>query len=128
MLIRMIQARFDDDSALGAKLSIAVLAGIPLHVPIGATTGGEFSQTPICTRAKQRSCVVSFSSYAEGAEPRADRRIPTPFGQERVCVNPAALDRQYPPTEQRLIARVLLRGTLVPPPRTGARPLEQRKR
>ena len=93
MLIRLIQARFDGDAGLRGRLSIAVLAGIPLHVPVGAAIGGEFSQTPICTEALQRGCVVSFASFADGADPKDDSRIPTPAGQERVCVNPAALDR-----------------------------------
>lgn len=119
MLIRLIQARFDGDAGLRGRLSIAVLAGIPLHVPVGAAIGGEFSQTPICTEALQRGCVVSFASFADGADPKDDSRIPTPAGQERVCVNPAALDRPGRSSEQRRTDRVTLKGTLVPANRDG---------
>jgi len=115
MLIKLIQARFESSPELRGKLLLGILAGIPVNVPIGQKTGGTFSNVPVCTLPGEVGCFIAFSSYAEGANPAMDTRIPTPAGQERVCANPATLDDPALSADARRNGRKLLQGTLLMP-------------
>ncbi|WP_447725143.1 DUF3089 domain-containing protein [Sphingomonas koreensis] len=115
MLIKLLQARFESSSELRAKLVLGILAGIPVNVPIGQKVGGTFSNVPVCTLPGEVGCFIAFSTYAEGADPAMDTRIPTPAGQERVCANPATLDDPALSSEARRNGRKVLQGTLLMP-------------
>lgn len=115
MLIKLIQGRFENSPALREKLLLGILAGIPVDVPTGQKTGGTFAQVPVCTLPGETGCFIAFGSYAEGSNPTTDSRIPTPAGQERVCVNPATLDDPALSPEARRSGRKLLQGTLLMP-------------
>lgn len=115
MLIRLLQGRFETSSELRAKLLIGILAGIPVNVPTGQKVGGTFAQVPVCTQPAETACFIAFGSYAEGSDPTTDSRVPTPAGQERVCVNPATLDDPALSPEARRSGRKLLQATLLMP-------------
>lgn len=115
MLIGMIQGRFESSPELRQKLLLAILAGIPVNVPTGQKVGGTFTNVPVCTQPGEIGCFIAFGSYAEGSDPTTDSRVPTPAGQERVCVNPATLDDLALSPEARRSGRKLLQGTLLMP-------------
>jgi hypothetical protein len=115
MLIKLMQQRFDNSPDLRAKLLLGILAGIPVNVPTGQKVGGTFSNVPICTQPGETGCFIAFGSYAEGSDPAPDTRIPTPAGQERVCVNPATLDDPTLSPDTRRNGRKVLQGTLLMP-------------
>jgi hypothetical protein len=114
-LIKLLQSRFDTSPELRGKLLLGILAGIPVNVPTGQKVGGTFSSVPVCTLPGETGCFIAFGSYAEGANPGTDTRIPTPAGQERVCVNPATLDDPALTADARRNGRALLQGTLLMP-------------
>lgn len=115
MLIKLIQGRFDNSPELRSKLLLGILAGIPVNVPTGQKLGGTFTNVPVCTLPGEVGCFIAFSTYAEGSNPATDTRLPTPAGQERVCVNPATLDDQWLSPDVRRNGRKLLQGTLLMP-------------
>lgn len=115
MLIKLIQGRFDASRKLREKLLLGIFAGIPVNVPTGQKVGGTFAHVPVCTLPGEVGCFIAFSSYADGSDPKIDARIPTPAGQERVCVNPATLDDPGLSPEARRNGRGLLQGTLLVP-------------
>lgn len=114
-LIKLIQGRFENAPELRAKLLLGILAGIPVNVPVGQKLGGTFSHVPVCTLPGETGCFIAFASYVEGSDPAPDTRIPTPAGQERVCVNPATLDDPSLPADARRNGRKLLQETLLMP-------------
>lgn len=115
MLIRLLQGRFETSPELRAELLLGILAGIPVNVPAGQKVGGTFANVPVCTQPGETGCFIAFGSYAEGSDPTTDSRVPTPAGQERVCVNPATLDDSALSPEARRSGRKLLQATLLMP-------------
>ncbi|WP_082006591.1 DUF3089 domain-containing protein [Sphingomonas sp. ERG5] len=115
MLIKLIQSRFDTSPELRGKLLLGILAGIPVNVPVGQKLGGTFNNVPVCTLPGEVGCFIAFGTYVEGSNPGTDTRIPTPAGQERVCVNPATLDDPTLSPDARRNGRALLQGTLLMP-------------
>jgi hypothetical protein len=120
MLIKLIQARFDNSPELRGRLLLGILAGIPINVPTGQKVGGTFANVPVCTLPGETGCLIAFGSYAEGSDPATDTRIPTPAGQERVCVNPATLDDPGLSPDERRNGRKVLQGTLLMPAKDSA--------
>ena len=71
----------------------AYLLGTNLAVPAGAAVGGDFKRLPLCTRAEQFGCVVSYVTFRADSPPPAGSRfgkVAQP-GMVAACVNPAAL-------------------------------------
>lgn len=86
MLIRLIQERIDNNSALRSRMISALLSGPvgALEVPAGGIVGGSFANIPLCTAAGETTCAIAFDSIAAGnAANRPARNIP--------CVNPTVL-------------------------------------
>ena len=115
MLVKLIQGRFENSPELRGKLRLGILAGFPVNVPVGQKLGGTFSHVPVCTLPGETGCFIAFGSYVEGSNPASDTRIPTPAGQERVCVNPATLDDPLLSPDARRNGRKLLQATLLMP-------------
>ena len=72
-------------------MKLAILPGYNVLVPPGKLVGGSFKSTPLCSRAGETGCVISWTSYREKNPPPpgamfgyADRPDMT-VG----CVNPA---------------------------------------
>jgi hypothetical protein len=75
------------------QMALAIIPGFNLLVPEGRLVGGTFKSTPLCTRAGQRGCAVSYVSYRVNNPPppgavfgHAPAR-----GMTVACTNPAAL-------------------------------------
>jgi hypothetical protein len=111
----LLQRFFDHDPAMRARLLYAMPIGWAMHVPRGKTTGGTFENIPMCTRADETGCVISYRSHTAGIEP-STRYVPLLPGHETVCVNPAELahgagspfSRAFFPIPKR--ARWMMRG------------------
>jgi hypothetical protein len=90
-----------DGKPVASKIVSALIIGANVPVPRGGGVGGVFKSTPMCTRAQQTGCVVSFVSFRESAPPPPTSRFGTtlsntplalPAGDlTAACVNPAAL-------------------------------------
>lgn len=78
---------------IARAMALAILPGFNLLVPEGRVVGGTLKSTPLCERAGQRGCVVSYVSYRENNPPPAGAvfgHAPAP-GLTVACTNPAAL-------------------------------------
>jgi len=89
MVTKLLQRFFDDDEALRARLSLALVVGWHLDVPAGKTVGGTFQHIPVCASADETACVVGYRSIVAGTAPSA--RDDPPPGHSSVCVDPSAL-------------------------------------
>ena len=87
-----------DGKPLAAKMVSAVLLGWPVEVPVGKTVGGTFKHVPLCTRAGETGCVLTWMTF------RAESPPPDPSflgrakteGTTAGCTNPAALGSDAP--------------------------------
>ena len=71
----------------------ALLLGTNLAVPAGRAVGGDLKRMPVCTKAGEFGCVVTYVTFRSEATPPANTRfgkVPEP-GMRAACVNPAAL-------------------------------------
>ena len=73
-------------------MRLAILPGINTLVPQGKLVGGTFASTPLCSRAGQTGCVVSYVSFRTGNPPPAGALFgySAAPGMTVGCVNPAA--------------------------------------
>lgn len=75
------------------QMALAIVPGYNVLVPAGKLVGGTFKSTPLCTRAGQRGCVVTYVSYRTNNPPPPGALFgyaPAP-GMTVACTNPAAL-------------------------------------
>jgi hypothetical protein len=90
--IELLKREFDG-RPLSDRLVSAIVPGYTVEVPQGRVTGATFRSLPLCTRAGQTGCIVSYVSFRQGHEPPADAM----FGHASrpdwtvACTNPAAL-------------------------------------
>lgn len=88
LLAREIEGRPE-----AARMVSALLLGFNVEVPQGRDVGGSFQRTPVCTRAGQTGCVVTYVSFRDGSPPPEGAlfgRAAAP-GNTVACTNPAAL-------------------------------------
>ncbi len=88
LLAREIEGRPE-----AARMISALLIGFNVEVPQGRDVGGSFQRTPLCTRAGQTGCVVTYVSFRAGSPPPEGAlfgRAARP-GNTVACTNPAAL-------------------------------------
>ncbi|MGQ0659424.1 DUF3089 domain-containing protein [Sphingosinicella sp.] len=88
LLAREIEGRPE-----AGRMISALLIGYNVEVPQGRDVGGSFQRTPLCTRAGQTGCVVTYVSFRAGSPPPEGAlfgRAAAP-GNTVGCVNPAAL-------------------------------------
>ncbi len=93
LLAREIEGRPE-----AARMVSAILLGFNVEVPQGRDVGGSFQRTPLCTRAGQTGCVVTYVSFREGSPPPEGAlfgRAARP-GNTVACTNPAALGGNSP--------------------------------
>lgn len=77
---------------VATQLALAMIPGFNLLVPPGKLVGGTFKSTPLCTRAGQRGCVVTYVSYRTNNPPPPGALFGyAPAGMTVACTNPAAL-------------------------------------
>jgi hypothetical protein len=75
------------------RLLSALIIGFNVEVPEGRLTGGTFRTLPLCTRAGQIGCVITYVSFRTEAPPPEGAlfgRAAAP-GNTVACTNPAAL-------------------------------------
>jgi hypothetical protein len=88
MIIRLLRTFFDDDSALRARLVVAMPIGSDLEVPDGQVSGGTLASVPLCRTPDEPGCIVTFRTYPANREARSWTPPPPP-GHHLACVNPA---------------------------------------
>ena len=92
-LLKRLLAEEIDGKPVAKQMLSAMLIGSNILVAKGKTVGGDFKSTPLCQKAEQSGCVVTYVSFRETAPPPANSR----FGKtdqaamEVACTNPAAL-------------------------------------
>lgn len=102
-LLRLLQEEIEGNRAQARDMVSAYLIGWNVLVPEGQVVGGSLRATPLCTRAEETGCVVSYMSFRETVPPAAGGlfgRGDTPGlggqvvpGMTAACVNPATLAR-----------------------------------
>ncbi len=93
-LIRLLASEIEGRPEADRMVS-AVLLGYNVEVPEGQAVGGSFRSTPLCTRAGQTGCVITYVSFRAEAPPPAGALFgrATRPGMTVGCTNPAALGR-----------------------------------
>jgi hypothetical protein len=82
-----------DGKPLARQMLSAILLGWAVEVPEGKSVGGTFKSIPLCTKAGETGCVVTYMSFRASAPPPAGSflgRAAQP-GMTAGCTNPAAL-------------------------------------
>jgi hypothetical protein len=93
MLLTRLIAEEIDGKPLQSRLVSAMLLGTTLPVPKGRDVGGAFKTIPLCRKAGQTGCVITFASFRSTIPPPANTLFGqvTADGMEAACTNPAAL-------------------------------------
>ena len=114
-LIRLLQEEIEGKPEAARMLS-AVLLGFNVEVPEGQASGGSFRTTPLCTRAGQTGCVITYVSFRAGSPPPAGALFgrASASGTDVACTNPAALGSDAP-------RRSIATGSRPPPAAAPAR-------
>ena len=91
MLQMLIANEIEKDTAIGARMRLAILPGFDLLVPHGKLVGGTFKKTPLCNSPGETGCVISWTSFREKNVPPAGALfgIADQPGMTIGCVNPA---------------------------------------
>ena len=92
-LLKQLIAQSIEGQPAQRRVIAAYLLGTNVAVPAGQAVGGDLKSMPICTRAGQYGCVVTYVTFRADSPPPANSRfgkVPQP-GMIAACVNPAAL-------------------------------------
>ena len=92
-VLKELIARYIEGQPAQRNIIAAYLLGTNVAVPQGQAVGGDFKRLPLCTKAGQYGCVVTYVSFRADAPPPENSRfgkVPQP-GMIAGCVNPAAL-------------------------------------
>jgi len=90
MLQLLIANVIEKDPAVAARMKLAILPGFDLQVPQGKLVGGTFKRTPLCSRAGETGCVITWTSFREKNVPPVGAifGISDQPGMTIGCVNP----------------------------------------
>ena len=94
MVLEELVRREIDGKPVQSRVVSAILLGTSVAVPKGRDVGGAFQAMPLCRRADQVSCVVTFASYRNTVPPSNQAffgRV-AGAGMEAACTNPASLE------------------------------------
>ncbi|HUF83060.1 MAG TPA: alpha/beta fold hydrolase [Acidimicrobiia bacterium] len=93
VLRRLVAEEIDGNKALRGRLVSALLLGSTVAVPAGEDVGGDFDKIPLCRKAKQVGCVITYASFraTDPPEPGGFFGRAAEPGQVAGCTNPAAL-------------------------------------
>jgi hypothetical protein len=91
MLQLLIANVIEKDPGVAKRMKLAILPGFDLVVPQGKLVGGTFKKTPLCNRAGETGCVITWTSFREKNIPPegAIFGISDKPGMTVGCVNPA---------------------------------------
>jgi len=94
---------------IARRMVSAIIPGFNVIVPEGRDVGGTFQATPLCRRADQTGCVVTWVSFRAESPPPAGAMFgradfngfgpPAPAGMTVACTNPATLGRGPAPLD-----------------------------
>ena len=93
MLLEELIKREIDGKPVQSRIVSAILLGTNVAVPKGGLVGGAFQSIPLCRRANQVGCVITFASFRDNVPPSPGAffgSVPG-AGMESGCTNPAAL-------------------------------------
>jgi hypothetical protein len=91
MLGQLIAREIEQDPAVAKRMLLAIIPGYNVLVPQGKLVGGTFKSTPLCSRAGETGCVMSWTSFREknAPPPGAIFGYADQPGMTVGCVNPA---------------------------------------
>lgn len=91
ILNRLIAAEIDG-KPVQERLVSALLIGSAVAVPKGEVVGGSFKNIPLCEKADQTGCVISFASFRDRVPPPTNSLFGRASGGNvAACTNPANL-------------------------------------
>jgi hypothetical protein len=91
MLQQLIAQEIETKPAVAARMKLAIIPGFDVLVPQGRLVGGTFKKTPLCNRAGETDCVMSWTSFRVNNVPPEGAMfgIAGQPGMTVGCVNPA---------------------------------------
>jgi DUF3089 family protein len=91
MLQQLIAQQIENNPAVAARMKLAIIPGFDVLVPQGRLVGGTFKKTPLCNRAGETGCVMSWTSFRVNNVPPdgAIFGVAEQPGMTVGCVNPA---------------------------------------
>lgn len=97
VLKRLMKEEIEPNATLRGQMVSALITGSSVAVPKGKTVGGDFTSIPICTKAKQINCIITFATF--GQKPPKDTLfgkprttgLPSGVTYEAACTNPVSL-------------------------------------
>jgi len=91
MLQQLIAQEIETNPAVAARMKLAILPGFNVLVPLGKLVGGTFKRTPLCSRAGETGCVISWTSFRDRNPPPQGAMFgfSDKSGMTVGCVNPA---------------------------------------
>lgn len=92
-VLKELIARYIEGQPAQRNIISAMLLGTNLAVPAGQAVGGDLKRLPLCTKAGQYGCVVTYVTFRADVPPPENSRfgkVPQP-NMIAGCVNPAAL-------------------------------------
>lgn len=90
-ITRLIASKIDGKEAQKLLVS-AIILGTAFQVPPGKDVGGSFKAIPVCRKAGETGCVVTYSSFRDTVPPSPTSGFGIGRnGMEAACTNPAAL-------------------------------------
>jgi hypothetical protein len=92
-ILSSLIAKEIDGKPAQARLVSAILMGTSIAVPQGKDVGGAFQKIPLCHKATDTGCLITFATFRSNVPPPANTlfgRVTEP-GMVAACTNPAAL-------------------------------------
>ena len=69
MLQMLIAREIENDPVVAARMRLAIIPGYDVLVPQGKLVGGTFKKMPLCSRAGETGCVMTWTSFRERNAP-----------------------------------------------------------
>ncbi len=92
-ILTSLIAKEIDGKPVQSRLVSAILMGTTVPVPTGKDVGGAFQKIPLCHKASDTGCLITFATYRSNVPPPSNAlfgHVTTP-GMTAACTNPAAL-------------------------------------
>jgi hypothetical protein len=91
LMLQELIKREIEGKPVAKQMVRAIIPGFDVFVPQGKLVGGTFKSTPLCSRAGETGCVMSWVSFREGNQPPEGAMFGwAPVGMTVGCTNPAA--------------------------------------
>jgi hypothetical protein len=90
LMLQGLIAREIEGRPEARRMLLAIIPGFNVIVPVNKRVGGTFRSTPLCSRPRERGCVITYVTYREGQAPSAGARfgLADRPGFTVGCVNP----------------------------------------